>query len=315
MDQKSLVDRAYSSDMNDWPVFSYSQFQAWDRCEELWYYSYARNWFKKSKGNALNLGTEIHLALKEWYDMAIARVPKEERKERMLAYFTERTNEHSDNFEMLDVIRKTMFLTMRYVNEFAPVEDKGHRILKTEYHFTVPFKTHKHRNFILQGYIDVLSEYAEKLWAWDHKSMVSNFWTPTMLMMEPQTPLYQAALREQGENVHGAIINMFNTYDYAKPENATTEKLFCREKSYRTDRELTTFVGDMLTMADRLFDNYHTPLRSKRLDCKNCSFQEPCLLRIKGIDDTPLLHEEYEQKTKVEIAVNINPDRLMERAS
>lgn len=314
MEPNSLIDRAMSSDMNDWPVFSYSQFQAWDRCEELWFYSYARNWFKKSKGRALNLGTEVHLAMKEWYDMAIARVPKEDRKERMFTYYQQRVNDNSDDMEMLDVIRKSMALSMRYFNEFAPVEDRGHRILKTEYHFTVPFKTHRGRNFILQGYVDVLSEYAEKLWAWDHKTMVSNFWSPTMVMMEPQTPLYCAALREQGEDVHGVIINMFNTYDYAKPENATTEKLFSREKSYRTVTELNTFVTDMLTMADRLFDNYWTPLRSKRLDCKNCGFQEPCLLRIKGIDDEPLLHEEYEQKRKMEIPLNIQPNRLIEHA-
>jgi hypothetical protein len=301
-----------SSDYADWPIFSYSQFQDWDRCEELWNYSYARNWFKKSKGDALNLGTEIHLALKEWYDGAIARVPKDVRKEKMIQYFADRINAHSDNMQMLGLLNKAMRLTMRYVEEFAPVEDKGHRILKTEYHFTVAFSTIRGRNFILQGYIDVLSEYYEKLWAWDHKSMVSNFWTPVQVMMEPQTPLYIAALREQGEKVHGAIINMFNTYDYAKPENATTEKLFSREKAYRSDQEIDTFVADMKLMADRLFDNYKTPLRSKRLDCKNCSFQEPCLLRIKGINDRPLLEEEYEQKSKIEVPLNLQPQRLIQ---
>lgn len=314
METNALIERAMSSDMDDWPIFSYSQFQAWDRCEELWFYSYARNWFKRSKGNALNLGTEIHLAMKEWYDMAIARVPKEPRKEKMYLYFKQRINDHSTNMDMLNVIQKAMRLTMRYVEEFAPVEDKGHRILKTEYHFTVPFQSPKGRNFILQGYIDLLTEYAENLWAWDHKSMESNFWTPTQVMMEPQTPLYIVSLREQMEKVHGVIINMFNTYDYAKPEKALTSKLFSREKSYRTDIELNTFKTDMLRMADRLFDNYQSPLRSKRLDCKNCGFQEPCLLRIKGINDEPLLYEEYEQKEKVEVPLNISPDRLMQRA-
>jgi PD-(D/E)XK nuclease superfamily protein len=314
MSTTNLLERSMSSDMDDWPIFSYSQLQSWDRCMELWNYAYARNWFRKSKSIGLNRGTEVHLAMKEWYDMAILRVPKDERKKRMMTYFQGRINEHSDNFDMLKVIEKAMFLTMRYVNEFAPVEDKGHRILKTEYHFTVPFRTMKGRNFILQGYIDLLTEWMDKLWAWDHKTMESNFWTPVQVMMEPQTPLYTAALREQGEKVHGAIINMFNTYDYAKPQEAKTERLFSRERSYRSDREIDTFRQEMFMSVDQLIDNYQHPRRSLRLDCKNCSFQEPCLMRIKGINDLPLLEAEYEQKQKIEVPLTINPERLTVRA-
>jgi CRISPR/Cas system-associated exonuclease Cas4 (RecB family) len=312
-----LLERSMSSDMEDWPIFSYSQFQSWDRCEELWYYAYFRNWIKIRKEAGLNLGSELHLSFKNWYDMAIAKIPKDDRREKVMAYFTERINEAEGTRnadDQLIALNKALRLSMRYFQEFAPHEDAGHRIIATEYHFTVPFKTGNGRNFILQGYIDLLTEYEGRLWVWDHKSMQSQFWSPVQVMMEPQTPLYAAALRELGENIHGVIINMINTYDYKKPVDVPVEKLFRREKAYRSQTELNSIVQEMKFIVDDIIENYETPRRSLRLDCKNCSFQEPCLMKIKGISDEPLLAAEYKQKDKKEVELKLSPAKLMEHA-
>jgi hypothetical protein len=309
----NFLERSMSTDMKDWPIFSYSQMQSWDRCEMLWDYSYKRNWYKVRKEEGLNLGTELHKGLQFWYDHAIARTPKEERKELLFGYFDQRMKDHSTNIEMLGIIQFATRLLMRYVNEFSPDEDSGHKILATEHHFTVPFQTGNKRNFILQGYIDLLTSYDGNLWVWDHKSSEGQFWTPAQVEMEPQTPLYAAALREQGQKPHGVIINMIHTYRYAKGvDSAKIEQLFCREKSYRTDRQLNTIVQEMKFLVDDLLEKKDVPRRSMRLDCKSCSFQAPCALRIRGIDDEPLLHSDYVQKDKNEIELKINPERLMD---
>jgi len=314
MSTNNLLDRSMSDNIDDWPIYSYSQMQSWDRCEMLWDYAYARNWYKIRKESYLSLGSEVHAALEFWYSKAIERVPKEDRKQLLMQYFSERVNECSDDFDMLPVVNRAFWLCTRYVNEFAPVEDSGHKILATEHHFTVPFKTGKGRNFILQGYIDLLTEYSDRLWAWDHKTMESNFWTPIQVEMEPQTPLYAAALREQGQKVHGVIINMVNTYDYKHPDKVPTEKLFSREKSYRTDVQLDTIVREMKYIVDDIIDEHQTPRRSLRLDCKNCSFQEPCSLRIRGISDDPLLQSDYEQKDHIEVQLKLKPEGLIKSA-
>lgn len=311
MSTNNLLDRAMSDNMEDWPIFSYSQMQSWDRCEMLWHYAYARNWYRVRKEQHLNLGSEIHYALKYWYDLAILKVPKPERIREMYEYFARKVNEHAETLDMLPVVNKTMWLCMRYFQEFAPEEDKGHRIIEAEHHFTVPFRTGKGRNFILQGYIDLLTEYGDKLWTWDHKSMESTFWTPEQVQMEPQTPLYAAALREEGYKVHGNIINMFNTYQYKNPEKVALERFFCREKAYRTDVELNSTVQEMKFIVDDIIDEHPTPRRSRRLDCKSCSFREPCYMRIKGIDDEPLLRSEFVQKDKQEVELKLSPKGLM----
>ena len=316
MSTLDLLDRSTSTDPAVWPIFSYSQLQSWDRCEDLWYYAYARNWQKVRQSPGLSLGSEIHLSFKNWYDMAMEKIPKPDRLKLMMDYFAQKINQaqEDENDAMLITLNRTAWLSMRYFQEFAPVEDKGHKILAAEHHFTVPFKTGKGRHFILQGYIDLLTEYETRLWAWDHKSSEGQFWTPVQVMMEPQTPLYAAALREQGQDVHGVIINMINTYDYKKPENTTTAKLFAREKAYRSSVELDTFVREMKFIVDDILENYETPRRSLRLDCKNCSFQEPCLMRIKGINDEPLLQTEYRQKDHIEVQLKLDPERLIKSA-
>jgi hypothetical protein len=311
---EDLLERSHSSDPADWPVFSYSQLQSWDRCEMQWHYGYVQKWTKDS--DHWNFGTEIHLALGYWYELAVDKVPKEKRFPLMDRYFARRVNLiMEDNIAHLPVVSRCMWIAMRYFGEYAPVEDRGHKILAAEHHFTVPFQTGSKRNFILQGYIDLLTSYEGKLWAWDHKSSEGQFWTPVECMMESQTPLYCAALREQGMNVHGVIINMINSYDYKKPGEQAIEKLFRREKNYRTGKELDSIVQEMKWMVDDLIDKYDMPRRSLRRDCgKRCTFQDPCLMKLKGIDDTPFLISDFKKKDRVDVELKLTPERIFKSA-
>lgn len=309
-----LEERSRSSDERDWPIYSHSQLGSWDRCELQWHYGYVRKWMQESE--QWNFGTEIHLVFAYWYDLASRKIPKDQRFPLIEAYFAERINKvMEENQAFLPVVSRCMWIATRYFKEYAPIADKGHAILAAEHHFTVPFQTQNKRNFVLQGYIDTLSRYLGKLWAWDHKSYEGQPWTPEECQMDIQTPTYCAALREQGMKVHGIYINQVNSYDYKKPGEQAVEKLFRREPIYVTDRQLDSVVQEMKWMVDDIVENYKTPRRSLRRDCgKRCRFREPCLMRMKGIDDEPFLVSEFKQKTPVEVELNFNPERIYKSA-
>lgn len=309
-----LLERSYSTDPLDWPIFSYSQLQSWNRCEKQWWYGYHEKWYKPS--DDWNFGTEIHLVFKYWYTLAAERVPKEKRFPLIEQYFKERVNlVIEENSEFLPVVSRCMWIALRYFGEYASVEDRGHKILAAEHHFTVPFQTSNKRNFILQGYIDLLTSYERRLFVWDHKSSEGKFMTPVECQMEPQTPLYCAALRKQGMNVHSQIINMINSYDYKKPAEQSVEKLFRREQTHRTDKELDTVVQEMKWAVDDLLENYTMPRRDLRIDCgKRCRFQEPCLMNMKGISDKPFLMSEFKKKEPVEVELELDPERIFKSA-
>lgn len=302
-----LLDRAVSDDIADWPIFSYSQASQWDRCEKAWFWGYAENWVKPLKSRSSNKGTMIH----EMMDMYYANPVLGEGL--VDEYMTNKINESMDDGQKdLKAIASACLVVKRYINEWAKKEDIGHRTLATEYHFTIPLKTGKGRNFILQGYIDHITEFKKKLWLWDHKSSESaQFWTPTEVIMDPQTPVYAAALRLLDMPAHGIIINQFNTYDYAKPTEQPVEKLFRRESCYRTDKELDSVMREFKFLVDDMMENNVTPRRSLRRDCKNCQFNEPCLMEMKGIDPHPFLVSQFVQKEKREVELKLTPARLV----
>jgi hypothetical protein len=306
---QDLLEASMSSDPNDWPIFSYSQTQSWDRCELLWHFQYVEKWTPKAQETFLGLGSEIHQANALWYQMIQAGYKFDDRMKNMETYFRGRVNEYAMKQEFLPVVSRCMTLMMKYFTEWSPQQDLGHKVLAVEHHFTTPFKTGKGRNYILQGYIDLMTLYRNKIFVWDHKSMENKFWTPDEVKMEPQGPLYLASLREQGEKVHGMIINMFNTYDYKKGQSDVT-KLFHRESDYKSDKQLNVIVQEVGFIIDDIIENYTTPRRSMRRDCGKCKFREPCFMMMKGIDPAPFLMSSFKKKDGVDVELKLQPERL-----
>lgn len=303
----TLLERSMSSDPEDWPILSHSQLGQWDRCEFAWHLGYMQNWVQRRKSDALNIGSMIHAAFEIYYthapnyDLARSEIDTMFKELVTLAY----ANDESQ----LSPISRAMFCVNQYFG-WAPTVDKGHTILKTEHHFVVPFQTGKRRNFHIQGYIDLLTSFNNRLWAWDHKSSEGKFWTPTEVMMDSQLPLYAACLRETGMSVHGYYINMINTYDYKDKSKVTYDKLFRRESAYRTETELNNIVTEIKFMVDDLIENSETPRRSMRRDCSKCQFADPCLMSLKGIDPEPFLKAKFNQKEKYEVDVTAPQEKF-----
>jgi hypothetical protein len=308
----TLLERSMSSDQDDWPILSFSQMQMWDRCEYAWSLAYIEDWVSKETPAYSSIGTMIH----HLFDMYYTNIRLGVKETNFVdEYIKLKINEaYEKDHSLLPAIDLVNRLVRRYINEFAPKEDRGHRILSGEYHFTVPMETGNGRHFILQGYIDLLTEVMGKIWIWDHKSSENNFWTSNEVMMDPQTPIYAVALRELGMKTYGYIINMINTYDYKKdPNSVAIEKIFKRESAYRTDKELNSVKQELLFMVDDMLENNPSPRRSLRRECgKRCGFREPCLMALKGMDPTPFLITKFRKKEAREVNVDFNPGHILE---
>jgi CRISPR/Cas system-associated exonuclease Cas4 (RecB family) len=307
-----LDEKTRSTDPADWPVFSYSQLSVWDRCEFSWHLGYGEKWVQKAQPAYMNKGSLIHEMMDVFYS-SVRQAGYKNAVDLLDEFISSRINEMmTTDDSALSVLSQAAYVSKRYVNEFVPKEDAGFTILSSEHHFTVPFKTASGRNFIIQGYIDVLAERAKRLWAWDHKSSESaQFWTPTEVQMDPQMPVYSLCLREQGFPVHGTIINQFNTYPYKDMAKVDRDKLFKRESVYRTDKELDNVLKEVRWMVDDLVENHTTPRRSLRRDCKRCQFNEACLMDLKGIDPAPFLMDKFVRKEEYDVPLDFTPERIL----
>lgn len=277
---------------------SHSQLQTWDRCKFSWHLNYEQGWTQKEKSNALTIGTLVHEFLEIYY----ANVKLGTVAEAWPAIRTRVNSKMQNPMQSLDDIQcvnTAARLVEKYVHDFAPFQDKGLKIHEVEYHFVIPLISPKGRDFELQGYVDLLLEMNGKYWIWDHKTANGKFWTPTECMMDSQMPTYAAALRTQGIDVFGIVINMLNTYQYKKWSEVTPEKLFRREKTYRTPAELDNILVEIGRSYDEMKDFQESGMparRSLKKDCSFCFFQDPCLMGIKGVDLNEYMSLNYRKK-------------------
>lgn len=292
----SLLERSLDSDESVWPEFSHSQANLWDFCEKAWHYSYSLGWTSdpnRSNNEGYLVGSIVHDMMEQVYS------PKNtETSDVVLQRYVQEFMQIAPGYTV--ELNRALGVTIRYFREYAPVEDRGHRILDVERYFRVPMQTPKKRNFWLHGYIDVVSEYDSKfIYTWDHKSSegIAGFWTPVEARMDSQTTTYCAALREEGIRVERTIINNVNTYFYKNGiASVDPEKLFARQITVRTDREIDSFVREFGLLVDQLLDRQNKVRRSLGKRCGSCAFREPCLMELKGLSSQPVLIHKFVQK-------------------
>lgn len=299
-----MLDRSMSDNPSDWPIFSHSQFQVWDRCAFLYRFTYVQKWTKNQKENYFEIGEFIHSLLHVYYEtlktegMSVAQ-------DKILEKIQQILDEEVKTYERLKNLTTAGYLVTRYANEFSPSNDLEHVILDVEHHFTTPLKTDKGRNFIIQGYIDLLTKVNGIVCVWDHKSMYqAKWWSPLEVALHFQTPLYGACLREHGVDVKKVIINQYNTYDYKDKDKKHLTNFFKREEVYKTPAEYDGILQEAKLMVDEIIDNHQTPRRSLRKECGHCRFAEPCNISLKGIDPTPVLRTNFIQKDTHEVPLD-----------
>jgi CRISPR/Cas system-associated exonuclease Cas4 (RecB family) len=139
-------------------------------------------------------------------------------------------------------------------------------------------------------------KYKNKYKVWDHKTTSTGWWKLAGVMMDQQNPLYAAILREQGFEISHTTMNMLNTYPYKKLNEVPIEKLFNRIEVERTSTELDRAVIQFGKLVDRLLDNYTDPRKSLKKACEDCQYQQPCHLGQIGMNQKPVLLNNYKKK-------------------
>lgn len=283
-----LEERSRDSDSTIWPIFSYSQSQTWDACEQRWHFNYREGWKTKKESFALSVGTLVHEGMDIYYG-------NERSAEAVEAWNRALLEEASS--DQLEELSRAFYILHLYISRFAPGEDVGKKVISTELHTYAPFKTPKGRNYWLQAYIDMLVEFDFKYEVWDHKTTGTGFISEAEARMDPQTPIYCGLMREQGIYIPTATVhNQLNTYPYKNWKDVPLDKLFCRVKIVRTETEIDNTLFQFGMLVDEIIDRYQKPRMSLGRHCAKCQFFEVCTLKQKGIRIEPVLITKFEKK-------------------
>lgn len=278
-------------------ILSPSQIGTWDRCRFKWWLGYDQGWKKIESSYSAALGSMVHNFFAHWYETRDPNVITLVAEQYLASDIADMS---TDTLKQLSVAQWVM---ERYI-EWAETEDKVWEVMEVEHHFIYPITTHKGRRFWLQGYIDAVARdlMTGKLWTWDHKtSQSSKMWTPVECMMDPQLPIYSAALKEfEGLDIFGLMHNLVKVYDYKDRSKVSDEQIFRRDKHYRSASELHTIMEQVRMVADEIYDFRQarpTPRRSLDKSCSFCWFQEPCMMSMKGMDINSLMLNDFEKKS------------------
>lgn len=279
-------------------TISHSQLGTWNKCRFAYNLSYVQNWTKKDSAIYFVRGGEIHTILADYYSSV---------KEGTIALgdpapvktWIQSALSRDVDYELVDQIG---WLLQRYILDYSVYEDRDVEIVEVEKELTIDLETPKGRTVTLHGFIDLLKKVNGKYWLVDHKSAGNaSFWSEDEIQMDSQLPTYQALLNRHGYDIFGCEFNFLNTYAYKKREEVSTEKLFKRARTYRTQAETDNILNEFALACDDIIDNRSNIRRSLTKDCARCVFFDPCHLSLKGMNVEELMPAGFKQKGQEEV--------------
>lgn len=268
---------------------SHSQVLTWLSCKWKWKWAYLDRWTSKEKSHYLTQGNMMHELLAMYYSG---------KQNEVMPKLHEWANE-PDKWQLVEKCAK---LYTRYTEEFAPREDAGWTTLAAEYYFSIVLRTPVGIPFELEGYVDQIKVKNGSIFVEDYKTHTARPWTDDMVQMDSQLPVYGAALKELGYTVNGVSILLLNMYDYK--EQQPIEKMVKRIRHAPSQTEFSNILYQFGLAVDEILFyrgmNENRYVKNLKKDCSQCQFQMPCLMDNKGIDATPFLMTNFEQRSKRE---------------
>lgn len=254
-----------------------------DRCAFLWYIKYAQRLKVNSRKQKLDTGSFTHTLLHDLYDSVMNQMSVEDWLRTRLNAVTYGIIDSLDFEDQIISASHAMMLVQRYCKSDIL---SGHTPVGSEQHFFVHVTTNTGRQFILQGYVDLITiDPKSRICIWDHKT-AERMWSPLRIKMVIQLPVYQILLQADGINVNGVCINLLNTTQYKDLNAQPDEKLFRRDTTFWTPGQLQNVWSEFLALADDtldLIDGIKTARRSIRDDsCYQCDFFSPCHANLCG---------------------------------
>lgn len=273
------------------PTYSHSQLGVWDRCHYSWSLNYIEKWVTTETKSYFVEGNIGHDLLMCYYknrpltnhDACVTLV-----KQRVGEYL----RAAGQDAVKVKLVSNMARVVKGYLEDLARDEDLKWRFLDAEKYFKVLLKTPKGRQFFFEGYIDILAQEiaTDRIYLWDHKFVgQGKFWSEDMLLMDSQTPSYEAALYVQSIPVYGSIVNQVNKHEY---KTATfPDQLYRRAPILHSENELRIRLLELGREVDEIEDAKETGVyrRSISKECAGCFYKDPCLTLMKA-PEIPLEH-------------------------
>lgn len=275
------------------PWLSYSQLQTADRCAYKWYVKYQMKLNpKQANTKYLDRGNYVHAFLNDLHRSVInLGMSQEQWLEERLDLILLEIIDSLDFADQAQYVYNAMKVVQRYCRTDIL---GGHTPVGSEEHFFVLVDLpprqgeNQNRQFVLQGYIDLLTIDPKSLvWVWDHKAP-EKLWAKTRSWMAIQLPIYLILLRANGVAVHGTVINQLNAYNYKNFDNEPNEKLYDRIFQVWTPAQLTNIWAEFLALASFVLDLREGRVPARRSirdeDCYKCELFRPCNAHLAGED-------------------------------
>lgn len=271
------------AEMRSLPLLSHSQLQVADRCAYQWYVRYHLG--LKVRGGAskkLDTGNFTHQLLADLYRSVSEGMSVQE-------WLNARLNnvmmEIIDSLSMEDQIQSASH-SMRLIQRYCRTDIfMGHTPVGVEQHFVTLVTAPSGRQFLLQGYTDLITiDKRGVIYVWDHK-ISEHGWSTLRLQMSIQLAAYQVLLRSEGLNVSGIGINRLEGREYKDLDAQPDAKLFRRFTHVHSPAQLQNLWSEFLMMAEHLLDiaeGKAKARRSLRDDCYSCSLFAPCFSALSG---------------------------------
>jgi hypothetical protein len=268
------------------PLLSYSQLSTVDRCQFLWFTRYTKKLkLDGKKKPRLDCGNFVHMFLEDLYTaIAFEGMTQAEWLAKRMTPCLMKIIDGLTWADQATEVATAMQIVTRYVESSDVLE--GHTPVGKEEHFFVLVTLPDGRQFILQGYVDLITIDAQnRIWVWDHKSP-AKLWPRMRGAFVMQLVIYLILLRADGLNVHGTCINQLNSFDYKELDKQTNDKLFNRKFYTFNPIEIQNFWNEFLALAAEalnLIEGRTVARRSIRdEDCFKCDAAIPCRASLGG---------------------------------
>lgn len=267
-------------------IISYSELASARQCLHKHDLEYRQRWVAPRKGRALTIGTLWHQVMERRYQTG-GTFPSMDFRDLLW-------QENGERDEIQDLVA---WMFDGYVAKWN--QDRDWKILAVEHvaHVWLPTPRGTRSSFLFKMKIDLVVKIDGRIWLVDHKSG-QNLPTEKDLALDTQFGLYTWGLRKLGKNVHGAIYNAARTQ--RNKAEMRLEDRFSRTLLYRTEDELENLAVEAYKTARRMYQ--HEEGYAERSPVPDtcgwkCSYTEPCLAGLKGLDEREfLLSAGYEQQ-------------------
>lgn len=282
------------------PKVSNSQVQTFLTCRKKWHYNYARGWVTRNPPKAMAMGDYMHGFFDIFYQMLQANPTEEPESlwDTLEEVILESLKADGSNGE--EVLR-AMKAMRRYVLEVSPRIDCGITVIGSEMHFEAPLTTPKGRDFLLEGYVDLLyKDRNGQLIVRDHKTTGKGgkdaFWKKEEVAADPQQSTYISGLRVLDFPVFSGEVNQIVTFNYKDYLAKPIDTLFCCVRAFRTDEQIESAKRWYGRIVDAMLDETDHLESIEKGRCSYCFYRDPCSKQQQGKDDEQILQLGFRRK-------------------